>query len=140
MPKDRHGRTRLSKSVLEMKFMQRSKQRIQAEEEADQGRAVHENEITEEMKNAQNKFLIVSSYVPCQDLIIGRVSYGGMNPEIEKLMDGKEVESVPDPSSMEKDITNWEMLKLSTVAQSMANKFSTKKSRNKAMKRLKNEK
>lgn len=33
--------------------MQRSKQRIQAEEEADQSRAVHENEITEEMKNAQ---------------------------------------------------------------------------------------
>ncbi|XP_014286775.1 M-phase phosphoprotein 6 [Halyomorpha halys] len=140
MPKDRHGRTRLSKSVLEMKFMQRSKQRILAEEEADQGRAVHENEITEEMKNAQNKFIIVPSYVPCQDLIIGRVSYGGMNPEIEKLMAGKEVEPIPDESNMEKDITNWEMLKLSSVAQSMANKFSTKKSRNKAMKRLKNEK
>lgn len=140
MPKDKHGRTRLSKSVLEMKFMQRSKQRYIAEQEAEEGRTVHEQDITEEMKNAQDKFIVLSSYVPCQDLKIGRVSYGGMNPDIEKLMPENQNNEPPlSTSGMEKDVSDWGMLKLSNVAKTVANKYTTKKAKNKALKRLKEE-
>lgn len=70
---------------------------------------------------------------------MGRISYGGMNPEIEKLMPENQVKQELIPS-MEKDVPDWEMLKLSSVAKTIENKFKTKKARNKALTRLKNEK
>ena len=34
----------------------------------------------------RSKFVIENSYAACQDLTFGRMSFNGMNPEIEKLM------------------------------------------------------
>uniref|UniRef100_A0A0A9WG45 Signal-induced proliferation-associated 1-like protein 2 n=1 Tax=Lygus hesperus TaxID=30085 RepID=A0A0A9WG45_LYGHE len=52
MPKDRRGHAKLSKGVLEMKFMQRTKNRMRAEKEAEESRTMYEKDISKGMQNA----------------------------------------------------------------------------------------
>ena len=76
----------LSKSILDMKFMKKTKERVQKEQEDAEGKAMYSNEITEEMKKSGNIIFTETSIFNCRNLVEGRLSFGGMNPEIEKLM------------------------------------------------------
>ncbi|XP_013099378.1 M-phase phosphoprotein 6 [Stomoxys calcitrans] len=81
------NKPRLSKGILEMKFMQRTKAKVDKEIEAAEGREMYSNEITERMLNSKSNFIIEPSFVHCENLIEGRLSFRGMNPEIERLLE-----------------------------------------------------
>lgn len=124
---------KLSKSILEMKFMKKTKEKVDKAEEDAEGQAMYSNEITEEMKKSGNIIFRPASITICKRLVEGRLSFGGMNPEIEKLMatDYKKI-VVEVEKRKEKDITDEEMAQRhSTVVNTISNKFKKKRNRNK---------
>lgn len=79
----------LSKNVLGMKFMQRTKQKIELKEE--EGKSAHllsqdSIKLFSTASSKLDRIVTVDSYVPCEDLLFGRMSFKGCNPEIERLM------------------------------------------------------
>ncbi|XP_046403997.1 M-phase phosphoprotein 6 [Ischnura elegans] len=75
---------KLSKNILEMKFMKRSKEKAEKEKEDEDRQIMFSHEITPGMK--ESKYVLEPSYVPCEDLIIGRLSFHGFNPAVELIM------------------------------------------------------
>ncbi|XP_028179074.1 M-phase phosphoprotein 6 [Ostrinia nubilalis] len=104
-------RPQLPKSVLEMKFMRKTKERIEKELENTQGHdSLYSNIITDEMRHASGNFITESSFIFCEDLLEGRLSYKGMNPEIERLMEQDFRNANPD-GDMKKDVSDEILLK-----------------------------
>ncbi|XP_049852694.1 M-phase phosphoprotein 6 [Schistocerca gregaria] len=124
---------RLSKAVLEMKFMKKSKERFEREKEVEDSRALFSDVITEDMKHGKSKYIIESSYVPCEDLIVGRLSFHGMNPEIEEIMKEEETAAQKEIDvKNEVDVSDLEMAQhFGTVVQSIHKKFMTKREKRK---------
>lgn len=125
------AKARLSKSILEMKFMKRTKEKVEKEEDAAEGRAMYSNEITEKMSHGSN-FLIDPSFVTCEDLIVGRFSCGGMNPDLERILEREEQEEVlrraekqgNRNAEMIKDVSDESMVKhYSNLVRTMGKKF-----------------
>lgn len=87
-------RPRLSKGILEMKFMQRTKAKVDKEIEEAEGREMYSQEITQKMLNSNSNFIMEPSFVHCENLIEGRLSFRGMNPEIERLLELEQAERV----------------------------------------------
>lgn len=97
------SKIKLPKSILEMKFMKKSKEKIEKELEITEGYDdLYSNVITNQMRQASGNFITEPSFIYCESLIEGRVSYKGMNPEIERLM---ELESKPE-EDMLKDVSD----------------------------------
>ncbi|KZC14294.1 PREDICTED: M-phase phosphoprotein 6 [Dufourea novaeangliae] len=84
------SKAKLSKSILEMKFMKRTKEKVEKQQFQEEGEEYFGNEVTKRMKKESERFIIEPSYIFCEKLIDGRVSYQGMNPEVEKLMEAEE--------------------------------------------------
>ncbi|KPP58715.1 M-phase phosphoprotein 6-like, partial [Scleropages formosus] len=86
---------------------------------------------------AKESFIIEeSSFVPCEDLIYGRMSFKGFNPEVEKLMlvmntkSQDEEEEEDDLGKMETDITDEEMAsRYERLVESIKRKFAKKRDR-----------
>lgn len=101
----------LPKSVLDMKFMKRTKERINKEMENIHGHeGLYANIITNEMRHATGNYISEASFIYCEDLIEGRLSFKGMNPEIERIM---ELEN-PTPAEdceMQKDVSDELLVK-----------------------------
>ncbi|KAM3842680.1 M-phase phosphoprotein 6 [Diretmus argenteus] len=109
---------KLSKNLLRMKFMQRgldAETKKQLEE--DERRIISDEHWyldLPELKAKENLVIEERSFVPCEDLKFGRMSFKGFNPEVEKLMllmnanDGEE-EEVTEISRMQTDVTDEEM-------------------------------
>lgn len=128
----RTEKKRLSKSILDMKFMKKSKEKAYQEEEDEEGKAAFASEVTEAMRLGGSKFVIEPSFVPCEELIIGRLSYHGMNPEIERLLDSEKGEKnvVKKPVKPEADVDEVEMARrFTSLVGTIGNKFKTNKSR-----------
>lgn len=97
----------LPKSVLDMKFMKKTKDRIEKELENTQDHdSLYSNIITEEMRHATGNFISESSFVFCEDLIEGRLSFKGMNPEIERLMALETNVNEETTGEMQKDVSD----------------------------------
>ncbi|KAM8892825.1 M-phase phosphoprotein 6 isoform 2-T2 [Spinachia spinachia] len=120
---------KLSKNLLRMKFMQRGlDDEMKKQLEEDEKRIIsdeHWNFVIEE-----------KSFVPCEELKFGRVSFKGFNPEVERLMllmnpqEVEEEEEDVDTSRMPTDVTDEEMaLRYESLVSSMKKKFSTKRQR-----------
>lgn len=71
-----------------MKFMKRTKDKVEKQQFEEEGEEYF-GKHTLHMKEASGKFLMEPSYVFCEKLIDGRLSFQGMNPIIEKLMEAK---------------------------------------------------
>ena len=74
-----------------MKFMQRSKENYENAEKAEQQRqqekqTTRQQELMELCQKEEDKFLATNSFIFCENLEYGRMSFKGMNPEIEQLM------------------------------------------------------
>ncbi|KAI2648097.1 M-phase phospho 6 [Labeo rohita] len=138
MAKD--GAAKLSKNLLRMKFMQRGldadvKKQLDEEEK----RIISDEHWfldLPELKAKENHIIEERSYVPCEDLVYGRMSFRGFNPEVEKLMllmntnKEEEDEDEEDISKMETDITDEEMARrYESLVESMRNKFAKKRDR-----------
>ncbi|KAK9719551.1 M-phase phosphoprotein 6 [Popillia japonica] len=107
-------KAKLSKTILDMKFMKKTKERVQKEEEDAEGQTMYANEITEEMRKSE-----------------GRMSFGGMNPDIENYMATKYSPKLEEiERQMGTDVSDAEMAKgYSTLVNTMAKKFTDKKKR-----------
>lgn len=96
----------LPKSVLEMKFMKKTRERLERELENTEGHeGLYSNIITNEMRHASGNYISESSFIFCEDLIEGRVSFKGMNPDIERLMESENKSNSTD-GDMQKDISD----------------------------------
>ncbi|XP_029991531.1 M-phase phosphoprotein 6 [Sphaeramia orbicularis] len=130
---------RLSKNLLRMKFMQRgldAETKKQLEE--DEKRIISDEHWyldLPELKAKENLIIEEKSFVPCEDLKYGRISFKGFNPDVEKLMilmnpkddDDKEEEDI---SRMQTDVTDEEMaLRYESLVGSMKKKFAKKRER-----------
>lgn len=85
---DVQTKTKLSSSVLKMKFMQKTREKEEAKESFNQ---VNANNILQQSLQ-ESKFLIEPSYASVEFLKFGRMSFKGQNPEIEKLMSALEAD------------------------------------------------
>jgi M-phase phosphoprotein-6 len=123
----------LSKSILDMKFMKKTKERVEKEKEDAEGKAMYFNEITNEMRQSGNIVFSETSIFTCKNLIEGRLSFGGMNPEIEKLMANDYDKKKQDVEKRkETDISDVQMAKeYTTVVSTLSNKFAKKRNKNK---------
>ncbi|KAH8403350.1 hypothetical protein KR222_011095 [Zaprionus bogoriensis] len=125
---------KLSRGVLDMKFMQRTKIKVAKEADDEQSRALYSNELNDKMLNSNSNFIIEPSYTICEGLMEGRLSFRGMNPELERLLelerDEKAAQTRPEQP---KEVTDQEMVEAYYANQapaasgSMQKKFSTKK-------------
>ena len=69
------------------------------------------------------------SYVPCENLIVGRLSFKGMNPEIERILElEEEAERAANrPVVNEADVSDIEMAnRYNSLVGTISKKFSTK--------------
>lgn len=134
----RENTMKLSKNLLKMKFMQRSldtetKQQLEEEEKkiiSDE----HWYLDLPELKEKENHVIEEKSFVPCEDLLFGRMSFKGFNPEIEKLVarmySQSENEEPEDQINMEVDVSDEEMAKrYETLVGSIKRKFTKKRDR-----------
>lgn len=125
-------KVKLSKGVLDMKFMKKTRERVQKEAEDAEGQAMYSQEITEDMKKSGNIIFMDTSIMNCKDLVEGRLSFGGMNPEIERIMAETYNKRLGEVEKLkEKDITDVEMAKgYSSLHETMGKKFQPKSQRN----------
>lgn len=125
---------KLSKSILDMKFMKRTKEKVLKEEEDAKSRAMYSSEITEKMLKGDCPYIVETSFVPCENLTDGRYSFRGMNPEIERII---ELENAERLAAMEKnvvkDVTDADMSNsyYLNVQKTIQRKFQTKNQRRK---------
>lgn len=122
---------RLSKSILEMKFMKKSKEKFDKEQDEEEGRAMFASEVTQAMRVSGSKIVIEPSFVPCENLIAGRFSHHGMNPEIEKLSESeKRSKNTAKEDENDMEITDLEMARrYTTLIGTISNKFKSRKVR-----------
>ncbi|XP_039987949.1 M-phase phosphoprotein 6 [Xiphias gladius] len=131
---------KLSKNLLRMKFMQRgldAETKKQLEE--DEKRIISDEHWyldLPELKAKENLIIEERSFVPCEDLKYGRMSFKGFNPDVEKLMalmNPKEEEEKREEAAigrMQTDITDEEMaLRYESLVGSMKKKFVKKRER-----------
>merc|ERR1712212_634750 len=128
----RNQKKKLSKCVLEMKFMKRTKEKVEIEEENQEREDMYASSISDAMKFQGSRFIAEPSYVNIENLTFGRLAFHGMNPEIEKMAEevrlkAEEAESV----LREKDVQDGEMADFySSMNSTVAKKFSTKRNFN----------
>ncbi|KAJ8249019.1 hypothetical protein GJAV_G00230310 [Gymnothorax javanicus] len=132
--------SKLSKNLLRMKFMQRGLDaEVKKQLEAEEKRIISDEHWYLDLPELQAKenFIIEErSFVPCEDLVYGRMSFKGFNPEVEKLMalmntrKEDEEEDEEDVTKMETDVTDEEMARrYESLVGSMKRKFATKRQR-----------
>lgn len=128
------SKPKLSRGVLDMKFMQRTKVKVAKEEDDEQSRALYSNELNDKMLNSNSNYIIEPSYSICEGLIEGRLSFRGMNPELERLLElEREEKAAQKKPEQPKEVTDQEMAqtyyanKAPAASNSMQKKFSTKK-------------
>lgn len=105
------SKTKLSKGILEMKFMKRTRDKVIKEEDDEEGRAMYASQITDRMlRQGECPYIIEPSFVPCENLVEGRFSFRGMNPEIERLLELEELARQAAASKdIKRDVTDQEM-------------------------------
>ncbi|XP_077567182.1 M-phase phosphoprotein 6 [Stigmatopora nigra] len=131
---------KLSKNVLRMKFMQRGLDAETKEQLREDGKRIisEQHWYLDLPQQAVTENLIVEekSVVPLEELLYGRMSFRGFNPEVEKLMasinprrDTRE-EVDEDMGRMQTDVTDEEMaLRYESLVGTMKKKFARKRQR-----------
>ncbi|XP_056271980.1 M-phase phosphoprotein 6 [Pseudoliparis swirei] len=127
---------KLSRNLLSMKFMQRGlDEEMKKQLEEDEKRIISDEHWyleLPELKAKENFVVEERSFVPCEELKFGRISFKGFNPEVEKLMllmnPKEEEEEEEQESRMPADVTDEEMaLRYEGLVRSIKKKFATKR-------------
>ncbi|RZF34687.1 hypothetical protein LSTR_LSTR002769 [Laodelphax striatellus] len=113
-----------------MKFMKKTKDKVEKELEKKETEDLFSSQITDEMKFGKN-FIIEPSIARCKELINGRLSFNGMNPEIEREMAAdKEDRTNAPPQAKSVDVSDLEMAKFQmSITNTVAKKFQKKNER-----------
>uniref|UniRef100_A0A673VC88 M-phase phosphoprotein 6 n=1 Tax=Suricata suricatta TaxID=37032 RepID=A0A673VC88_SURSU len=130
-------KTKLSKNLLRMKFMQRgldSETKKQLEEE--EKKMISEEHWYLDLPELKEKecFIIEEqSFLLCEDLLYGRMSFRGFNPEVEKLMlqmNAKNKTEEVEDETVELDVSDEEMARrYETLVGTVGKKFAKKRDR-----------
>ena len=99
--------------------MQRTKDKNEKDLEEERNKTLLDEEYNENMRREGQKYVVDNSYLFCERLIYGRMSFKGMNPEIEKLMQELDGNS---GKNEEKNIKNDESVDVSD--EEMTNRYS----------------
>ncbi|CAM5151200.1 unnamed protein product [Eretmochelys imbricata] len=129
-------KTKLSKNLLRMKFMQRgldSETKKQLEEE--EKKIISEEHWyldLPELKEKESFIIEERSFMPCEDLLYGRMSFKGFNPEVEKLMiqmnSRYKKEEIEADDTAEADVSDEEMARrYETLVRTIGKKFLKKR-------------
>ncbi|XP_020040712.1 M-phase phosphoprotein 6 isoform X1 [Castor canadensis] len=129
-------KTKLSKNLLRMKFMQRgldSETKKQLEEE--EKKIISEEHWfldLPELKEKESFITEEQSFLLCEDLLYGRMSFRGFNPEVEKLMLQMNAKSKPEDKdedeTVELDVSDEEMARrYETLVGTIGKKFAKKR-------------
>ncbi|KAG3256775.1 M-phase phosphoprotein 6 [Ictidomys tridecemlineatus] len=131
-------KTKLSKNLLRMKFMQRgldSETKKQLEEE--EKKIISEEHWyldLPELKEKESVIIEEQSFLLCEDLLYGRMSFRGFNPEVEKLMlqmnAKNKAEDEDEDEIVELDVSDEEMARrYETLVGTIGKKFAKKRDR-----------
>lgn len=100
---------------------------------------MYSNEITDKMMIGNEHIIIEPSFMICENLHpCGRFSYGGMNKDVERIMDQEwksknlktEKLEMQKKKEMKMDVTDKEMLSYySSLVQTLGNKFTVHKNK-----------
>ncbi|XP_006641225.2 M-phase phosphoprotein 6 isoform X1 [Lepisosteus oculatus] len=132
------GTAKLSKNLLRMKFMQRGLDaEVKKQLEEEEKRIISDEHWyldLPELKAKENFVIEERSFVPCEELIYGRMSFGGFNPEVEKLMAAmksqSKTEEDEEADKVEADVSDEEMARrYETLVGSIKRKFTKKRDR-----------
>lgn len=86
----------LSKNLLMMKFMQRTKEKVeQIEEEQKTAHLLDKDVQKNTIFSKRDQVIVEPSFVICENLVFGRMSFKGYNPDIERLMEEKSLDHNP---------------------------------------------
>ncbi|KAK8765354.1 hypothetical protein V5799_032034 [Amblyomma americanum] len=109
-----------------MKFMKKSKEKAQKDEEEEEHRSLFNSDAMDCIKKEGSRYVIKESYALCLGLLTPRMSFKGRNPEIERLMQqGGETEA---KLANMPGIPDEEMAKrYSTLVGTIAKKFDKRK-------------
>jgi len=102
----------LSKSILEMKFMQRTKEAFLKQAEDEEGRAAYASQLTEAMKKGGSRTVLEASFAPCEELQCPRRSYHGANPEIERFLELEKLKTVKIDLDLDADVPAEEVARV----------------------------
>lgn len=114
-----------------MQFMKRTKERTEMEIENEERQAMFASSISDAMKHQGSRFIVEPSYVNIENLTFGRMAFGGMNPEIEKMIEDERLKlEEAEAEKKEKDVQDDEMVDFysSSVSSTISKKFATKRS------------
>ncbi|XP_026542121.1 M-phase phosphoprotein 6 [Notechis scutatus] len=135
----RDVKSKLSKNLLRMKFMQRgldSETKKQLEEE--EKKIISEEHWfldRPELKEKESLIIEERSFAMCEDLLYGRMSFKGFNPEVEKLMvqmnsRHKTEDTGEEMNAKEADVSDEEMARrYETLVGTIGKKFLKKRDR-----------
>ena len=73
----RPGKKKLSKNLLEMKFMKRTKEKTEKLEEEEVRARMFEADVSGAMKDGANRIVLEPSYVNIENLRFGRMAFKG---------------------------------------------------------------
>eukprot|EP00088_Acartia_fossae_P019354 TRINITY_DN21298_c0_g1_i1.p1 TRINITY_DN21298_c0_g1~~TRINITY_DN21298_c0_g1_i1.p1 ORF type:complete len:175 (+),score=39.73 TRINITY_DN21298_c0_g1_i1:37-561(+) len=122
----RVSKKKLSKHLLEMKFMKRTKEKKELQDEEEIRSQMFDAEVTPAMRVEGDRFMIESSYGPIENLKFGRLSFKGMNPEIETIM--LEDAARDENTKQEMEVSDQEMAdRYANLVGTMQKKFATKR-------------
>ncbi|GMR36856.1 hypothetical protein PMAYCL1PPCAC_07051, partial [Pristionchus mayeri] len=134
--------SKISANVLDMKFMRRTKQRLDEKEKKKQESDLQKAYLAGESIDAQEKsngdassstsdrFVFTKDLEFLEDLQYGRMSFKGCNPQVERLMkyytDKKN--GIVNESDEEKDVSDDEMAETmgGSLTRTIGGKFKTK--------------
>lgn len=120
------GKTKLSRHLLDMKFMKKSKEKEQKDQEEEEHRCLYGGDTIDTIKKEGSRYIINESYASCLGLLPPRMSFMGRNPEIERLMqqnNGKETTSCKMPGIQDEEMAE----RYSTLVGTVAKKFEKRK-------------
>ncbi|CAG9773602.1 unnamed protein product [Ceutorhynchus assimilis] len=123
----------LSKNLLEMKFMKKTKEQVLKKRDDAEGQAMYSKQISDKMRKSDGDIIFRQASISnCKNLVEGRLSFGGMNRVVEKLMESDYNKKYFDAEKRkEKDVSDEQMAKeYSTVVDTLNKKFRPKKQRN----------
>ncbi|KAK3591348.1 hypothetical protein CHS0354_040309 [Potamilus streckersoni] len=133
------SKSKLSKNVLQMKFMQRSVLRMEKEEIEEEAQKMIDEEHwvmavpQGDKQQRQSQYIVEPSYSRCEDLLFGRMSFKGCNPEIEKLMKSHMQDSELEEASRKESeigVDDMEMAeRYESLIGTVAKKFAKKRQR-----------
>ncbi|XP_002122584.2 M-phase phosphoprotein 6-like [Ciona intestinalis] len=139
MTQEKKEGSKLSLNLRKMKFMQRCLgEEAKRELEESENRGVTSEHWELDLPNIEAKpckYLILDSYNLCDNFKYGRLSYGGYNKVIEKLMEEftkKDVEVESDVSISDEEMTE----RFNSLVGNVAKRFTKTKSGNKKSRKL----